>query len=137
MLEQGAKAIFGCWYYGSLSAGWSPAIFREVFVPLMKQYADLIHRYGGIYHVYDDGKMMRTIGDYVAGGADVIETLTPPPVGDVDLDGDEDVYITNDGGGNRLLLNDGRGSKTVSDSLPMISPLSTLTLHRRIMCRGA
>ena len=30
-------------------------------------------------------------------------------VGDVDLDGDEDVYITNDGGGNRLLLNDGRG----------------------------
>jgi len=30
-------------------------------------------------------------------------------VGDVDLDGDEDVYITNDGGGNRLFLNDGRG----------------------------
>jgi len=85
VLEQGVNVIFGSWYYGSLSAGWSPATFREVFVPLMKQYADLIHSYDGIYHVYDDGKMMRTIGDYVAGGADVVETLTPPPVGDVDL----------------------------------------------------
>jgi len=30
-------------------------------------------------------------------------------VGDVDLDGDEDLYITNDGSGNRLFLSDGRG----------------------------
>jgi len=84
-LEQGVQYVFATWYYGSLSAGWSPAIFREVFVPLMRQQAELIHRYGGIYHVYDDGKMMRTLGDYVEAGADVIETLTPPPVGDVDL----------------------------------------------------
>jgi uroporphyrinogen decarboxylase len=51
----------------------------------MRQYADLIHRYDGIYHLYDDGKMMQTLGDYVDAGADVVETLTPPPVGDVDL----------------------------------------------------
>ena len=54
-------------------------------MPLIRQHADLVHRYDGIYHVYDDGKMMRTLGDYVDAGADVVETLTPPPVGDVDL----------------------------------------------------
>jgi uroporphyrinogen decarboxylase len=51
----------------------------------MRQHADLVHGYGGIYHVYDDGKMRATLGDYVDAGADVVETLTPPPVGDVDL----------------------------------------------------
>ena len=81
----GRRHIFGTWYYASLSAGWSPRIFRECFVPLIRQQADLVHRYGGIYGVYDDGKMMATLGDYAAAGADVIETLTPPPVGDVDL----------------------------------------------------
>ena len=35
--------------------------------------------------IYDDGKMMRTLDDYVAAGTDIVETLTPPPVGDVDL----------------------------------------------------
>lgn len=30
-------------------------------------------------------------------------------VGDLDLDGDEDIYITNDGSGNRLFMNDGHG----------------------------
>jgi uroporphyrinogen decarboxylase len=84
-LEQGVRFVFDTWYYASLSAGWSPAIFRECFVPLMRQYADLIHQYDGIYHVYDDGRMMQTLSDYVDAGADVIETLTPPPVGDVDL----------------------------------------------------
>jgi uroporphyrinogen decarboxylase len=84
-LERGVRYIFGTWYYASLSAGWSPAIFGECFVPLIRQHADLVHRYEGIYHVYDDGKMMSTLGDYVAAGADVVETLTPPPVGDVDL----------------------------------------------------
>ena len=84
-LEQGIRFVFGTWYYASLSAGWSPAIFRECFVPLIRQHADMVHSYDGIYHVYDDGKMMRTLGDYVGASVDVVETLTPPPVGDVDL----------------------------------------------------
>lgn len=85
VLEGGVPYIFGTWFYASLSAGWGPRIFHEVFAPLIKQHADLVHSYGGIYHIYDDGKMMETLADYVAAGADVIETLTPPPVGDVDL----------------------------------------------------
>jgi uroporphyrinogen decarboxylase len=51
----------------------------------MRQCAALVHQYDGIYHVYDDGRMRMTLGDYVSAGADVVETLTPPPVGDVDL----------------------------------------------------
>ncbi|NPV09819.1 MAG: hypothetical protein HPY83_17900 [Anaerolineae bacterium] len=85
VLEEGVRFIFGTWYYASLSAGWSPAIFREVFAPLVRKHAALVHEYEGIYHIYDDGKMMQTLGDYVRSGADVVETLTPPPVGDVDL----------------------------------------------------
>jgi uroporphyrinogen decarboxylase len=84
-LELGVRNVFHTWYYASLSAGWSPAIFRECFVPLLRRHADRVHAYGGIYHVYDDGKMRGTLGDYVSAGADVVETLTPPPVGDVDL----------------------------------------------------
>jgi uroporphyrinogen decarboxylase len=54
-------------------------------VPFIREHAALVHEYEGIYHIYDDGKMMQTLGDYVDAGADVVETLTPPPVGDVDL----------------------------------------------------
>ncbi len=55
-LEQGVHAIFGTWYYASLSAGWSPRIFRECFAPLIRQQADLVHQYNGIYGIYDDGR---------------------------------------------------------------------------------
>ena len=85
VLEAGVRYIFGTWFYGSLSAGWGIKIFHEVFTPLMRQQADLVHSYGGVYHVYDDGKMMESLPEYVGAGADVVETLTPPPVGDVDL----------------------------------------------------
>ena len=84
-LENGITNIFGSWYYTSLSAGWSPKIFREEFVPLMKEHVNLVHQYGGTYDLYDDGKSMVMMKDYVETGADVLETLTPPPVGDVDL----------------------------------------------------
>jgi uroporphyrinogen decarboxylase len=85
VLEGGVRYIFGTWFYASLSAGWGIPIFREVFTPLIKQHADLVHRYGGVYHIYDDGKMMESLPEYVGAGADIVETLTPPPVGDVDL----------------------------------------------------
>jgi Uroporphyrinogen decarboxylase (URO-D) len=92
MLERGVRYIFGTWYYASLSAGWSPAILRECFIPIVRQHAEQVHRYEGIYHLYDDGKMMSNLGDYVAAGADVVETLTPPPVGDVDLAQAKELY---------------------------------------------
>lgn len=84
-LEAGAEFIFGSWYYNSLSSGWSPAIFAEVFVPQIREHVELTHSYGALYDYYDDGKLAHSM-ELIAGcGVDVLETCTPPPVGDFDL----------------------------------------------------
>lgn len=84
-LEGGAQCIFGTWYFASLSAGWSPAIFAEVFVPMIREQVELTHRYGAIYDYYDDGKLDHSMELIAATGVDVLETCTPPPTGDFDL----------------------------------------------------
>ena len=85
LLECGVKVIFGSWYFTSLSVGWSPAMFREVFLPQIKAQVALVHSYGAVYDYYDDGKVMGIIDMIQEAGVDVFETLTPPPVGDLDL----------------------------------------------------
>jgi len=84
-LQAGVRIIFGNWYWTSLSAGWSPKQFKEVFLPKIKDHADLVHSYGGIYHYYDDGKCMKMLPWLKEAGVDVFSTCTPPPVGDFDL----------------------------------------------------
>ena len=85
MLEQGVRYFYSSWYAHSLSVGWSPQIFREWFLPMIKKHTDLIHSYDGIVSYYDDGKMMGIIEMLLEAGVDVAETCAPPPVGDVDL----------------------------------------------------
>ncbi|HND63028.1 MAG TPA: uroporphyrinogen decarboxylase family protein [Opitutaceae bacterium] len=84
-LEGGAEMIFGTWYFASLSAGWSPAIFAEVFVPLIREHVDLVHRYGALYDYYDDGRLAGSMELIAGTGVDILETCTPPPTGDFDL----------------------------------------------------
>ncbi len=84
-LEAGVPVIFTPWYFASLSAGWSPRLYREWFVPRIKEQADLIHDMGGLLHFYDDGKMTAILPWLKDCGVDIVSTLTPPPVGDVDL----------------------------------------------------
>jgi len=84
-LEAGAELIFGSWYYTSVSAGWSPAIFQEVFIPLIREHVELTHSYDAYYDLYDDGKLSQTMEMIADTGIDVLETCTPPPVGDFDL----------------------------------------------------
>jgi uroporphyrinogen decarboxylase len=84
-LEGGAEFIFGSWYFNSLSVGWSPTIFREVFVPQIRDHVELTHRYGAYYDYYDDGKLNGSMEMIAEAGVDVLETCTPPPVGDFDL----------------------------------------------------
>lgn len=84
-LEAGAEFIFGSWYYNSLSSGWSPAIFAEVFVPQIREHVELTHSYGALYDYYDDGKLADSMELIADCGVDVLETCTPPPVGDFDL----------------------------------------------------
>ena len=85
VLERGAKILFGSWYFTSLSVGWSPAIFREVFLPWIKAHVALVHSYDAVYDYYDDGKCMGILDMIQEAKVDVLETLTPPPVGDLDL----------------------------------------------------
>ena len=84
-LEGGAEFIFGSWYFNSLSVGWSPAIFEEIFLPQIREHVELTHRYGAYYDYYDDGKLKGTMEMIADAGVDVLETCTPPPVGDFDL----------------------------------------------------
>ncbi len=84
-LENGVKNFFLCNFYSSLSSGWSPEILEEKFMPVIKQEVELIHAAGGLVDYYDDGKLMKSINLFVNAGVDVIETCSPPPVGDFNL----------------------------------------------------
>ncbi len=98
-LEAGVPIIFTPWYFASVSAGWSPALYRQWFLPLIKEQADLIHDMGGLLHFYDDGKCMTILPWLKEVGVDIISTLAPPPVGDVDLKAAKELV------GDRICLN--------------------------------
>jgi len=83
--EAGVELIFGSWYFTSLSAGWSPAIFEEAFAPMVGDHTELTHSYGALYDFYDDGILDRSMEMIADAGVDVLETCTPEPVGDFDL----------------------------------------------------
>ena len=85
-LEQGVKMIFGTWFFTSIGAGWSPEIYQEIFLPYVKEHVDLTHQYDAIYHFYDVANIMPILEGIASTGVDMIETLTPPPMGDVDLE---------------------------------------------------
>lgn len=85
LLEAGSEMIYGYWFYCSPSVGWSPEIYKKWFLPLLKEHVKLVHSYNAIYHYYDDGKIMAILPMLKEAGIDVLSTLCPPPVGDVDL----------------------------------------------------
>lgn len=94
-LELGVEFILLSWYGGSLSFGWSPKIWEEYFYPIIKQHVKLIHDYGAVCSYYDDGKMKDILPHLKTAGVDCVETLTPPPVGDVTLKEARDILGSN------------------------------------------
>jgi uroporphyrinogen decarboxylase len=84
-MEAGIEWVFHNSYYNSISAGWSPAIFQEVFVPNIRAVADLVHSYGGYVDYCDDGHLAKTMGLIADCEVNVLETCTPPPMCDFDL----------------------------------------------------
>jgi len=84
-IQAGVKHVFANWYYNSMSAGWSPRIWHEVFTPQLKEMCGRVHAAGGTVNLYDDGKFMPVAELMADAGIDVLQTLTPPPVGDADL----------------------------------------------------
>ncbi len=85
ILEWGAEIVFSSWHNFGVSSGWSPHIFREAFMPVIKDHIDLVHSYGALYNYFDNGKVMPIIEDIGSLGPDIISSLCPPTVGDVDL----------------------------------------------------
>ena len=92
LLEEGVRNFSLSYYWHSLSAGWSPQIYREWFLPMVKAHVDLIHSYDGIVFYYDDGRFMDILPYIVESGADVLETCTPPPMEDFDLRKAKELY---------------------------------------------
>jgi len=84
-LEAGIEWTFLNSYFNSLSSGWSPAIFEEVFVPHIIEHVELAHSYGAHVNYYDDGHLDKSMDMIADCGVDVLETCTPAPVGDMDL----------------------------------------------------
>jgi hypothetical protein len=84
-LEQGAEMVYCSTYYESMSAGWSPDLYRSFFLPRIRAQVELAHRYGAVYHHYDDGKVRATLPMLREIGVDLVSTLCPPPAGDIGL----------------------------------------------------
>lgn len=84
-LEDGWKIIFDAFFNFSLSTGWSPDFYRQTVGPIIKRHTDLVHSYGAKMFFYDDGKLANSIDYVVDAGVDIIQTLTPPPIGDLDF----------------------------------------------------
>jgi hypothetical protein len=84
-LERGLVMVYCSTFFESMSTGWSPQLYRDLFLPRIRAHIDLTHSYGALYHLYDDGKVAATLPMMKEAGADLVSTVCPPPTGDVTL----------------------------------------------------
>ena len=84
-LEGGARYFFDSFFNMSLSAGWSPEVWRRKVLPLVKHHVELVHSYGGRLVLYDDGRIMGIMDMVAEAGVDALQTVAPPPIGDADF----------------------------------------------------
>lgn len=65
----------------------SPALFAEMDLPFIRKFSEWTHRRGGLFWYHNCGFTRSLIldGTFNTLGADVIETIAPPPEGDNDL----------------------------------------------------
>jgi hypothetical protein len=65
----------------------SPALFAAMDLPYIRKFADWTHDHGGLFWYHNCGYTSKLISDGVFNtlGADLIETIAPPPEGDNDL----------------------------------------------------
>lgn len=81
-LRAGARVIMTA---GSSTSMLSPHLFREFCVPYLRELCAAVHTAGGAVVSHHHGRCRPILEDIVAYGADVIEPLEPPPLGDADL----------------------------------------------------
>ncbi len=100
-LERGVVMVYCSTFFESMSSGWSPRLYRELFLPRIRTHVDMAHAHGALYHFYDDGKVAATLPMMREIGVDLVSTLCPPPSGDVTL------AAAREAAGNRMCLNGG------------------------------
>ncbi|NPV46185.1 MAG: hypothetical protein HPY69_04475 [Armatimonadetes bacterium] len=64
----------------------SPALYRELSLPQIRQYADICHRHGKRLVLHMCGHLRALLPVLSETGADAINALTPPPVGDTTVE---------------------------------------------------
>lgn len=63
----------------------SPGIFEEYVIGYCRDYADIIHESGKVFLIHMCGSIRRLLPFVPLTGADGLECVTPPPVGDVEV----------------------------------------------------
>ncbi|MEW6356099.1 MAG: uroporphyrinogen decarboxylase family protein [Planctomycetota bacterium] len=84
VLEEGPDTVQFSGIYES-TAFWSPRDFAQLFLPRVKEYADLAHHAGATFHYFSDARIMDHLETFRDMGVDALSYLNPPPMGDADL----------------------------------------------------
>jgi hypothetical protein len=100
-LERGVAMVYCSTFFESMSSGWSPQLYGELFLPRIRAHVEMTHSRGALYHLYDDGKVAATLPMMKEIGVDLVSTLCPPPSGDMTLES------AREAAGNRMCLNGG------------------------------
>ncbi|HPJ21044.1 MAG TPA: uroporphyrinogen decarboxylase family protein [Clostridia bacterium] len=82
-VECGAEAYI--FWEDSSTGNLSPAFFREYISDEISAWADIIHREGSLLVHHACGQIKGLISDMSKTGADVIESISPPPTGDLHI----------------------------------------------------
>ena len=107
----------------------SPELFREMDLPYIRRFADWTHERGGLFWYHNCGFTKRLIADgtFDALGADLIETIAPPPEGDNDLAESRarlDPRICSKGNLNLQLLRDGAPADVRRETARIVSAVA-------------
>lgn len=62
-----------------------PSLYNEYVVGYTKPMVDLIHKYGGFARIHSHGRIKSSMPYIMEMGADAIDPIEPPPLGDVEL----------------------------------------------------
>ncbi|MFH0991472.1 MAG: uroporphyrinogen decarboxylase family protein [bacterium] len=103
----------------------SPELFASMDLPYIRKFADWTHRHNSLFWYHNCGFTHQLIKDGVFNtlGADVIETIAPPPEGDNDLTESRsciDRSICTKGNLNLRLLRDGTAEQIQSEARKMV-----------------
>ncbi len=104
----------------------SPQLFRDMDLPYIRRFSRWTHERNGLFWYHNCGytRMLIVDGDFNRLGADVIETIAPPPEGDNDLAESRrclDKKICSKGNMNLQILRDGEPERIKTDVRRMIA----------------